>query len=247
MKEQIHIAAQYLAAAGISFLEKRDDDSHTNLGFNIEKGTLETHLLSAQGDLLSFNYKNFSLEWESLDGIRSFPLDGKTHPEVLQWIEKRANEYLGKTYQYNLHYDLPYSISDTYRFLLSNAEELNYLCNLRTRVVHVLERVIEDRQLKSPIRVWPHHFDSGGFSALHEGSDIAIGFGMAIPDAISNDHYYYIGAYQGHDPISPKDFKRLTHGNWMDEGFVGAILPVSNITEPEAIAFFNEAIDQFIL
>ena len=41
MKEQIHLAAQYLAAAGISFLEKRDDDSHTNLGFNIEKGTLD--------------------------------------------------------------------------------------------------------------------------------------------------------------------------------------------------------------
>ena len=30
MEKQIHLAAQYLAAAGISFLEKEPDDSHTN-------------------------------------------------------------------------------------------------------------------------------------------------------------------------------------------------------------------------
>jgi hypothetical protein len=36
MKDQLHIAAQYLAAANMSFLEKKADDSHTNLGFNTD-------------------------------------------------------------------------------------------------------------------------------------------------------------------------------------------------------------------
>ena len=39
----MHLTAQYLAAAGISFVAKKDDDSHTNVGFSIEKTCIETH------------------------------------------------------------------------------------------------------------------------------------------------------------------------------------------------------------
>ena len=41
----MHIAAQYLAAAGISILEKQPDDSHTNVGFSVEDRTLFTRPL----------------------------------------------------------------------------------------------------------------------------------------------------------------------------------------------------------
>lgn len=41
----MHLAAQYLAAAGISFVAKEDDDSHTNLGFSAETGSMTTHPL----------------------------------------------------------------------------------------------------------------------------------------------------------------------------------------------------------
>lgn len=33
----MHLASQYLAAAAISFVPKKDDDSHTNLGWSNEK------------------------------------------------------------------------------------------------------------------------------------------------------------------------------------------------------------------
>ena len=42
MTNQIHIAAQYLATTSINFLTKKADDSHTNVGFNSEKGYVET-------------------------------------------------------------------------------------------------------------------------------------------------------------------------------------------------------------
>ncbi len=65
MKEQVHLAAQYLATANKSFVVPKSDDSHTNLGFDPEKGTLKTHPLSQNGTFLVFNYQDFSLEWES--------------------------------------------------------------------------------------------------------------------------------------------------------------------------------------
>ena len=40
MDKMMYLLAQYLAAAGISLLEKEQDDCHTNLGFSIEKSSM---------------------------------------------------------------------------------------------------------------------------------------------------------------------------------------------------------------
>ena len=108
MEKQMHLAAQYLAAAGISFLEKESDDSHTNLGFNTENGCLSTHTLSDNGDVLCLDYEKFALEWKSNKGTTTFELDGAMHAEVLNWLRDTSKALLNKTYQYEFHYDLPY-------------------------------------------------------------------------------------------------------------------------------------------
>ena len=59
MEKQMHLAAQYLAAAGISFLEKKDDDSHTNLGFSIKDQCLYTHTLSRKRRRIRFRLQKF--------------------------------------------------------------------------------------------------------------------------------------------------------------------------------------------
>ena len=78
LEEQTHLAAQYLAAAGISFLTKKPDDSHTNLGFISDSGEIETHPLSEDNDKLFLNYNTFSLEWKSNSVNTVFKLDGAT-------------------------------------------------------------------------------------------------------------------------------------------------------------------------
>lgn len=86
MEKQMHLAAQYLAAAGINFVPKKEDDSHTNLGFSIEKQRLETHPLSENGDLLSLDYNSFSLQWDSQNDVERLLLDGVRHETVLHWL-----------------------------------------------------------------------------------------------------------------------------------------------------------------
>jgi len=245
MKDQMHIASQYLAAANISFLEKKADDSHTNVGFDTDTMRMETYDLSSTGDRLSLNYRRFSLEWTSQNGTISLSLDGKTHREVLHWLQERSQVQLAKDYVYEFHYELPYTIDSDFQFKLTDASKLEHLCNLRILAEYTLEHIVEANNLDSPVRIWPHHFDTGAYALLDTTSGISIGLGMAIPDTLSDEHYFYISGYKDGKAILPSSYSNLSFGKWSDQGFIGAILPVTNLVKSETTQFFQEAIDQF--
>ncbi len=241
--KNMHLAAQYLAAAGINFVPKTADDSHTNLGFSIENQRLETHPLSEKGDVLSLHYKNVGLQWTSQNNTESLVLDGTTHEAVLQWLQEVSQRFLGKSYSYGFHYDLPYEISDDYKFDFQNTKRLGELVQLRILAQSTFEETLASTGLESPIRIWPHHFDSGAYASLNAHS--AVGFGLAIPDSVGDEHYFYISGYKGHDAISTDGFSRLSKGEWKKSGFTGAILPAKNTTQSEAVLFFTEAIKNY--
>ncbi|WP_055444867.1 hypothetical protein [Lacinutrix himadriensis] len=243
MEKQMHLAAQYLAAAGISFLEKKADDSHTNLGFNTENGCLSTHALSDDGDVLCLDYEKFALVWKSEKESITFLLDGVTHAEVLQWLSDTSKAFLDKKYQYTFHYDLPYNIDDTFTFQLEDAAKLKALMQLRVLAQCVLQEIDTKLNLNASIRIWPHHFDTGIYSPL-PNSDITIGLGLAIPDNVSNTHYLYISGYQNGNKIDTDSFPKLASGAWKSNGFTGAILKADSLTVPEGVAFFEAAIQQ---
>lgn len=240
----MHLASQYLAAAGISFIEKKADDSHTNLGYDVEGTYLETHPLSENGDTLSLNYSSFSLDWLSQDGKSSFPLNGKTHKETVQWIAEMSANRLKREYVFSFHYDLPYDLNDSYTFQLE-ANDIAQLAQLRTLAENTLEQIVRANQMHSSVRIWPHHFDSGAYSPLKEHNEISIGLGMAIPDSVCDTHYFYLSGYKNGSAIDVKDFEPLTKGTWVNTGFMGAVQSVTNMNETSAVAFFQEAINQF--
>ena len=243
MEKQMHLAAQYLAAAGISFLDKKPDDSHTNLGFSTKNGCLYTHVLSENNDMLFLDYEGFMLEWKSNNGTISFQLDGATHKEVLKWLTDTSKTFLNKVYQYKFHYDLPYKISDTFTYKLLNIGELIELMHLRILAQFILEKIVSSYKLQSDIRIWPHHFDTGIYSALPD-SDISIGLGLAIPDTICNKHYLYLSGYKNGRAIATTSLPQLTLGEWKSDGFIGAILNTDNVVESEGVTFFETSINQ---
>ncbi len=247
MTRQMHLAAQYLAAAGISFIEKKDDDSHTNLGFSITDKKMTTHQLSKNGDVLALQYSQFALEWTSKHFTDSLPLDGVIHDNVLNWISTTAiKANIKKKYQYSFHYELPYPLpAKEYAFTLTNQSKLEELVNYRILAQQVLDSFLKSNQLKSDIRIWPHHFDLGAFAQLNDSSEIAIGIGLGIPDTLVNEYYFYISAYKGHEGLVTNGFSSLTKGKWYNNGFKGALLPISNIDKSTALLFFNEALNQY--
>lgn len=241
----MHLAAQYLAAANINFVTKEADDSHTNLGFNIDRQRLETHALSPAGDQLALNYMEFSLEWLSQNEVTSFPLEGKTHLQALEFLKQMTLTFLNKTYAYAFHYDLPYAIDSTYRFHISETSALKELARLRTLTQKSLEHILEENNLEASIRVWPHHFDTGIYTALTGTSDVMIGLGFAVPDTVSDGHYFYASGYKNGDQIDTSTFLPLSAGEWISDSFKGGILSTENSNEKALVGFYHEALNQF--
>jgi len=244
MEIQTHIAVQYLATANKSFVAPKTDDSHTNLGFDPKRMTLKTHPLSQNGTFLAFNYQDFSLEWNSPSGSNVLLLNGKYHKTVVLWLKERAKEILGLAYTFDLHYELPYTINDAYQFADKDQKELKRLADLRTLAQHSLETIVKEHKLVTDIRIWPHHFDTGGYAAL-PNTALHVGFGLAIPDSVCDDHYFYLSAYQDNGMVSTTGFKKLSRGTWVDGSFKGAILSAKDLNETAVIGFYNESIASF--
>ena len=246
MDKMMYLLAQYLAAAGISFLEKKDDDSHSNLGFSIENSSMYSRPLNENGNTLSVSYEKFILDWSSNVVSTSLRLDGTTHFEILKWIKKMGDKAAIKLpYEYSFHYDFPYQIKDNFVFKLLDANRLRELLNLRILAQSVLKTFLQDENLNSEIRIWPHHFDTGAYAIFNDMTGDAIGLGLAVPDTVCGDHYLYISGYKGHEVIDTSDFKPLLHGSWGVNGFNGAILPATEIDKNKGTAFLSEAFIQY--
>lgn len=244
MEEIMHITAQYLATAAISFLPKKEDDSHTNLGWI--NHTLETHPFE-NGDKLALNYENFSLEWIQSNGNKErLFLNKLKHKDIIHWIAQVSiNNDIEKTYSYAMHYDLPYKkILDTTRFELTNQNDLNQLIKNRDLAQHVISSILKSSNFKSSIRIWPHHFDTGTYVNVND--QLSIGIGMAIPDSLINDFYFYVSGYRGGDAIKIKSDINLTHGNYYHENWQGFALPLQGIDEAIASDFCQLAIDTYL-
>lgn len=241
----IHLAAQYLAAANISFVPNEADDSHTNFGFNVDKMALLSHPFSSKGDQLALNYKEFSLEWIAPNAHNSFPLEGKTHAQVLEWLEQMSLTFIAKPYTYKFHYDLPYAIHSDYTFHIDSSADLEALANLRILSQRGLEQIIKTYHLKDSIRIWPHHFDTGIYTNIPKTTEVMVGLGLAIPDTVSDGHYFYASGYKNGNQIDPTDFSSLSVGNWFSDTFKGGVLPAEHSNQSELVKFYTEALDQF--
>lgn len=243
--EAIHLVTQYLAAAGISFLAKQDDDSHTNLGFSTKNKRFETWKLNNNGDYLALDLVSFSLNWLSIDGDSTFLLDSRSHIEIVHWISNTAAAHgITKPYNYDFHYSLPYGIQGDFQFKKEKIV-LDKEISVRTLAHEVLSEVLESNELRSDIRTWPHHFDTGAFAVLPAKKSVSVGMGMAIPDSVLNDYYFYIRGYKGHNALDTTNFQPLVHGDWIQKGFEGAVLALNEFGKKTALEFFNAAISTY--
>jgi len=243
MNKQIHFAVQYLATASKSFMRHRPDDSHTNLGFDSKTESFETWELNENGLKLLFDLSKFQLKWSTGESLN---LNGKTHVEVISWLIASSKQ-LGfkKPYTFDLHYDLPFEWDVHFSFTLPNTIQLQEFIALRKLANTVLKAFLHSENIKSDIRIWPHHFDTGAFVVPEDGSGKSIGLGMAIPDAMVNDHYFYLSGYLGHKAWDTSAFPELSIGAWKNDGFKGAVLPATNTSEKKAIQFLKEGYNTY--
>ena len=106
------------------------------------------------------------------------------------------------------------------------------------RVIGSVAAALEDfratiREEKSPIQVWPHHFDvsmiwlpggkvAGQDRADEEYADKQMNFGFAFGDASIPEPYFYVTAYPLPEALPAVPLPTGTA--WHSDGFNGAVL-----------------------
>ena len=92
---QAHHAAQFAAAAGISYLPAEADDSHTNLEWLPELGALASHVIPAPSPFrIALRITDLTLLIVDARGVTtsSFALDGRTVEDAAAWLRARLND-----------------------------------------------------------------------------------------------------------------------------------------------------------
>ncbi len=240
-EKQLHFTVQYIAAAAKLYTETKEDDSHTNLAW-LEDSNVFQSWPFLNGSFLELDTIEFKLNWKG-PTESTFDLLGSSHADVLQWLTEITKIQNLKPFVFDLHYSLDSgSIDNQFVYAQINKEYALKLAKYRSLAKSACERAIANKNFKTDVRTWPHHFDTGAFVQLPQ-SEIGIGFGMAVPDTNSKDYYLYVSGYKGHDALSTKNLASLTKGKWEDGNWKGAMLSVENLDSSDSLQFFIEAID----
>ncbi|MFT6981459.1 MAG: hypothetical protein ACJAUD_000222 [Crocinitomicaceae bacterium] len=245
--EQIHLIAQYLSAAGICFLDKKEDDSHTNLGWDAENKRLATHPFGTGNHQVGLNLASLKLEWlNNGEATSTIDFQSTTHSEILNWFKMQVEKHsIGAAYQYDFHYELPYpSISENDTFIIDPTNSLKFAEELSTAQTS-FETFLSENDLKSPIRVWPHHFDLGIYTQLDSSGSVFLAAGLAVADTLVDGLYYYAAGYKDGEEIVTESFSGLDKGDWRSN-WNGATLASEGISVEVSKHFLNQTRETFI-
>jgi hypothetical protein len=260
---QLHHAAQLATAAGISYLEKKADDSHTNLEWLPAIGALASNPVGPEsfgsGARVSADSsdepkirvavrpQSFALLVIATPDLvlAQFPLDGKTIDDAARWLRARLGQYGldPKRFTLDKHYTIPDHPVASGAAFHDDVASLDELGRWYRGASIVLGEFASKVPGASTVRCWPHHFDIA--TLVDRGDGNSIGLGMEPGDASYAEPYWYANAYpspefDGAPP--PLD----GNGVWHSKDWNGAVLVGSRMGEADQAAqvagFFQSAL-----
>ncbi len=245
---QAHWAAQVVAAFGSTHVEKRDDDSHSNLGLTAG-GLLASH--AAGGVRAAIRVRDLTLVLVTAEpSVEELPLSGKTLDAAMSWLGERAGAHLKspKPLARPTH-DLPaHAVGDGAEFD-ADPKALLELAAWYGNADRLIGAVREEHEHASEVRCWPHHFDIATLVSIdpsETGENArSIGVGMTPGDGGYSEPYFYVTPWPYPKAASPPDLDG--GGAWHTEGWFGAVLTASRLLEAEdpatrAVAFLRSAL-----
>ncbi len=256
---QHHHAAQFISMVGKQLIPQQEYDSNSTMQYHPENQMLvgeeiapEVRLVLLLPDLSIGILKNGILS------SSSFSILGLAQSEAFNKLSHILNKegINTKLFIPELHYDMPdHELLHGAQFKENKnpfiQEHIKYRHNARL----VLQKIREKHPAADPIRIWPHHFDTGTILPSHSNSRgeviRSIGMGWAIPDSMVEEPYFYLSIWSANPLKFPEKMPELKVGTWMMPDWKGAILPMSEILrvpspeEQEAytMSFFESGLD----
>ncbi|MCF6342003.1 MAG: hypothetical protein L3J31_04285 [Bacteroidales bacterium] len=239
--KQQHHATQFLALAGRHLIPQKDDDSNTNVEFIPgENLLLGNELPNGMRVGLHLTELKLLILDAANNTKKTIRLEGKTQKEVfVELTQNLADVGINVTnFKNELHYEIPaHPLDEGAVFSIEDKNDFLENANYRNNAKIVLNEIAGEFASEEPIRIWPHHFDTGAFYVIskNEKGEMAqtIGVGFAIPDSMIDEPYYYL-SFWSEKPVEGIDkLSALDGGNWMMPDWNGAILKHSELLKTE--------------
>ena len=248
-RRQAHHAAQLATAAGISFLSKQADDSHTNLEWlpEVGRGALASRVVPSS-DPFRVAVQIAGLELLLLDDrnavVDSMPLDGRTIAGAESWLRGRVGSRGAQKSKFTLakHYEIPHhDVDDGKPFDASDRTAFTELAAWFDLASRHLERV-RAANSSSEVRCWPHHFDIA--TLIDVGPGKTVGVGMEPGDVYYDEPYFYVNAHP--KPTEAVSIRLAGGGFWHTHEWFGAVLPGSRIRSSDGESQVAEFVESAI-
>lgn len=237
--QQQHHAAQFIALVGRHIIPQQPDDSNTNMEFIADNELLVGNALP-NGIKVALHLSDMKLNILDKENKvkKIIGLNGKTKQKVFGELSQSLAD-LGvdvTSLKNELHYEIPeHSLETGSVFSIKNKsdfiENSKYRHNAKM-VFNEIGKLFEHQEL---IRIWPHHFDTGAFYTVSKNekgeATQTIGIGMAIPDSMVEEPYFYLSFWSEKPFKSIENITALHAGKWMMPEWNGAILRHSEILE----------------
>ena len=249
---ELHWATQLIAAAGQSFAEAREDDSHRSMTWHAAS---REFVGEPFGGAYPFRVglRPADLTLQLLDRtdepLGSLPLGGKTLEEGYEWLMSGLANYMGRLPEIvRPEFELPsHPVQDGARFSEDQQDELSALGGLYESAAALLGEIAEGHESASEVRCWPHHFDIATLVTIEQGEDAesskTIGIGMVPTGGDPDGWYWYVTPWPYPDPDALPTLDGP--GAWHTEGWVGAVLSGEEVVETDP-AFREAVVRKFV-
>jgi hypothetical protein len=234
-RQQLHHAAQFATAIGISYLPHAADDSHTNLEWLDEHRALASNIVRSDGAAvrLALRLPDLSLLLiRNGDVSAAYDLRGKTIAEATDWLRPQLDSVgiQGSRYSLARHYEIRAHAVASGAMFSADEPHLEQLARWYGNAALLFEDVrnVNDG---STVRCWPHHFDIATLITVREGT--TVGVGMEPGDVYYDEPYFYVNA----SPQPSRESLPGTlggDGTWHTEEWIGAVLPGSRLIADES-------------
>ena len=228
---QLHHAAQFGTAAGISFLEHRPNDSHTNLEWVPSLGGLFSRVIpTGRPFRIGARPSKLALLIVTDDNrpIAEYKLHGRTITDATEWIRSQIKSLGADPARYTLqrHYEIPpHPVAIGESFDASAPTRFEELSKWFANAATLLGSVVRKTRGASEVRCWPHHFDLG--TLIKVAPDRTIGIGLEPGDDYYDEPYFYLNMSPQPTASHAQSRPLWGNGTWHTNEWVGAVLPGS--------------------
>lgn len=239
--KQQHLAAQFIAITGRYLIPPKPDGSNINMQYIPEKKML---LGNAHPDGWTIGLQLENLKVQVLDEkgivITEVSLNGKTFHQAFQEFKtvlqnRRIDVSQFKTEQ---PYELPTTgLREGKYFAIGSDDSVSENIRYRQNAQLLISELAGQFSDVEPVRIWPHHFDTGTFATLEKNINSSasktIGLGWAIPDGMISEPYFYLSFWTENPLDSMNELVNLPAGKWMLPDWNGAVLRVSELIQKQ--------------